>query len=221
MHIEPGVVDGAKMLLSVGTATVCGGAALALAADELRASRAPSFLLRAALAAVGTLVCFELLPHFVAGVSEVHLILGTTLLLLLGAGAAALGLVGGLLLQGLLFAPTDLPMFTVNATTLLCPLLAVSVLARRAIRKPYVELGYRELLKLSALFQGGIVAWVAFWVLYGQGLAALGDLARFAGAYSGVLLLEPVVDVAVLATARGLRRHAGQGVFTHRLFHAA
>jgi hypothetical protein len=221
MHIEPGAVDGAKMLLSVGTAAVSAGLALKLVADELRGRPLPAFLARTVLATVGTLLCFEVLPHFVAGVSEVHLILGTTLLLLLGGGAAALGLACGLLLQGLLFAPTDLPMLTVNLTTLLCPLLLVAGLARRAIRKPYVELGYGEVLKLSAVFQGGIVAWVAFWVLYGQGLSALDELLSFAGAYSVVLLVEPLVDLAALAAARALHRHKDSGLLAHRLHHAA
>ncbi len=39
------------------------------------------------------------------GVSEVHLILGTTLFLMLGAAPAAIGLAAGLLVQGLFFAP--------------------------------------------------------------------------------------------------------------------
>ena len=82
---------------------------------------------------VGTFVFFEVLPHFSAGISEVHFILGTTLFLLLGAGAAAAGLVLGLLLQGTFFAPTDLPMFFVNMTTLLFPLFALHALAKRIV----------------------------------------------------------------------------------------
>jgi ABC-type Co2+ transport system permease subunit len=39
------------------------------------------------------------------GVSEVHLILGTTLLLIFGAAPAAIGLAAGLLVQSLFFAP--------------------------------------------------------------------------------------------------------------------
>ena len=61
---------------------------------------------------------FEVLPHHPVGVSEVHLILGSTLLLLFGAGATAIGLAAGLLLQGLLFAQFDLPQYGMNVTTL-------------------------------------------------------------------------------------------------------
>lgn len=221
MHIEPGAVDGAKMLLSVATAAASAGVALKMVAAELRERALPAFLARTALATLGTLVCFEILPHFAAGVSEVHLILGTTLLLLLGTGAAAVGLAAGLLLQGLFFDPADLTMFTVNVTTLLCPLFLLAALARGSVRKPYVDLGYGEVLRLSAIFQGGIVAWVAFWVLYGKGVAAMGDLLGFTGAYTVVLLVEPLVDLAALAAARALHRHGLGGLFAQRLYHAA
>ena len=53
-----------------------------------------------ALATGAVLTFFQLLPHPPVGVSEVHLILGSTLFLVLGAGPAALGLALGLLLQG-------------------------------------------------------------------------------------------------------------------------
>src|SRR3546814_10151954 len=75
---------------------------------------------------------FEVLPHYPVGVSEVHLILGSTLFLIFGAGAASIGLAAGLLLQGLFFAPFDLPQYGINVTTLLVPLFAVSLLARRS-----------------------------------------------------------------------------------------
>ena len=56
-------------------------------------------------------VVFEILPHWPVGVSEVHLILGSTLFLVVGAAPAAIGLAAGLLFQGLFFAPFDLPQF--------------------------------------------------------------------------------------------------------------
>src|SRR3546814_15679750 len=75
---------------------------------------------------------FEVLPHYPVGVSEVHLILGSTLFLIFGAGAASIGLAAGLLLQGLFFAPFDLPQYGINVTTLLVPLFAVSLQIGRA-----------------------------------------------------------------------------------------
>lgn len=223
MHIEPGVVDGAKMILSYGTAAAAGGYSLKLIAEDLKAHDPVSFALRSVLAAVGTFVCFEVLPHMPVGVSEVHLILGTTLLLLLGAGPAAVGLAGGLLVQGLFFAPTDLPMYTVNVSTLLFPLFAIHLLARRVIpaEKAYVDLGYTDVLKLSFAYQGGIVAWVAFWALYGQGVSAVGGVLGFGAAYMLVVIVEPLADLGALALAKALRRYKDSGLFVNRLHHAA
>ena len=225
MHIEPGVVDGAKMVFAYGTAAAAAGYSLKLAANDLKFANIPAFAIRAGLATVGTFVFFEVLPHFSAGISEVHFILATTLFLLLGAGAAAAGLTMGLLIQGLLFAPTDLPMFAVNMTTLLVPLFALHALAKRIVpdARAYVDLDYAQVLKMSAVYQGGVIAWVAFWAIYGQGVGAenVQSVLAFGGAYMLVILIEPVADLAVLAAAKTLRARKTGMVLTHRLFNAA
>jgi hypothetical protein len=225
MHIEPGVVDGAKMLLSYGTAAAAGGMGLKLVAEDLKHGKPASFLMRAILATLCVFVFFEVLPHFPVGISEVHLILGTTLLLILGAGPAAVGLAGGLLIQSLFFAPTDLPMYSVNVTTLLVPLFAISLLAKRIIPagRPYVDLGYGEVLRLSVLYQGGIVAWVAFWAFYGHGFSVetLSEVASFGGAYLLVIVVEPLADLAALALARAMARHRDSAFVTRRLHYGA
>lgn len=225
MHIEPGVVDGAKMVFAYGTAAAAAGYALKLTADDLKVHSLPSFVVRSVLATVGVFIFFELLPHFAVGVSEVHFILGTTLFLLLGPAAAAFGLTAGLLIQGTVFAPSDLSMFFVNVTTLLFPLFAVHALARRVVPQAtaYVDLGYADVLKMSAVYQGGVVAWVAFWAIYGQGVGAenLQSVMAFGAAYLLVILIEPVADLAVLAGAKGLRSWTRNGVFVQRLHSAA
>lgn len=224
MHIEPGIVHGAKMIFAYGTAAAAAGYTLKLAADDLKAHTPLSFAARTVLATIGTFVCFEVLPHVPVGISEVHLILGTTLFLVLGVAPAALGLAAGLLVQGLFFAPTDLPMYFVNVTTLLMPLFAVDALARRIIPadRPYVDLRYADVLKLSLAYQGGIVAWVAFWAIYGQGIGAenLADIATFAAAYVLVVLIEPLADLGVLWLAKTLYR-GGRSPFVTRRLHAA
>lgn len=223
MHIEPGVVDGAKMVLSYGTAAAGAGLGLKMIADDLKSHNPMSFVARALMATIGTFVCFEVLPHFPVGVSEVHLILGTTLMLILGAGPAALGLALGLLIQGLLFAPTDLAMFTVNVTTLLFPMFLISTLAKRIIPngKAYVDLEYADVLKLSVAYQGGIVAWVAFWAFYGQGVGIMSDVVSFGAAYMLVVAIEPIVDLGALALAKTMRGFKDSGAFVNRLHHAA
>jgi len=222
MHIEPGVVDGAKVLLSVGTGAASLGIAAKLAYDSATKDGGIGAL---ALRCVATTALvfgfFEVLPHYPVGVSEVHFILGSTLLLLFGAGPAAIGLAAGLLLQGLLFAPFDLPQFGINMTTLLVPLLGIHLLARRIIapQTAYVDLTYTQALKLSTAYQGGVVAWVAFWAFYGQGLAVenLVAVSSFAAAYMLVIVVEPIADLAVLAVAKSMRPISQSWLFHGRL----
>lgn len=225
MHIEPGVVDATKITLSYVTAIACGGYLAKIGYTALRQSGATSLLARAAMATGAVLSFFQILPHHPVGVSEVHLILGSTLFLLLGAAPAAIGLVLGLLAQGLFFAPHDLPQFGMNVTTLLAPLFVVEAIARRTIapNTAYVDLTYRQTLVLSTAFQGGVIAWVAFWVLYGQGfgVATLSSLATFGAAYASVIAIEPLVDLAALALAKTVRGIKDTGLVAHRLFHAA
>ena len=225
MHIEPGVVDGAKMGLAYVTAASAAGYTAKLAVEDIGGHDVGSFAMRTLMAAVGTFVFFEVLPHFPVGVSEVHFILGTTLFLLMGAAPAAIGLTVGLLLQGMFFAPTDLPMFFVNVTTLLVPMFAITALARRVIPsgKAYVDLAYADVLKLSAIYQGGIVTWVAFWAFYGQGVGAesIQSVVTFGGTYMLVLLIEPLADLGALAGAKALRSTNLAGLFFNRLYTAA
>lgn len=220
MHIEPGVVDGAKMTLAYATAAGAAGYTAKLALDDLKGHDALSFVARIGLATIGTFIFFEVMPHFAVGISEVHFILGTTLFLLLGAAPSAIGLALGLLIQGAFFAPSDLPMFFVNVTTLLVPLFAISALAHRVIpaNTPYVDLRYADVVKLSLAYQGGVVAWVAFWAFYGQGVTAEtgASVLTFGAAYMLVVLIEPIADLGALAAAKGLRGKGG-ALFANRL----
>ena len=180
--------------------------------------------LRSLITTLLTLSFFQVLPHQPVGVSEVHLILGSTLFLIFGLAPAGIGLLAGLLMQGLFFAPFDLPNYSINVTTLLVPLFAMAALARKVIpgRIAYKDLKYSQTLKLSAAYQGGIIAWVAFWALYGQGFGAenLSSVLSFGVAYTSVVLLEPLVDLSVLAGAKTLHQLKDSGVVTTRLFHA-
>ena len=225
MHIEPGLVDGAKIALGYATASASLGYAAKLAWEMARKDGVAALAVRTLLATALVFGCFEVLPHHPIGVSEVHLILGTTLLLLLGAAPAALGLAAGLLVQGLFFAPQDLPQYGMNVTTLLVPLFATAALAKRIIAPDvaYVDLAYSQALKLSVAYQGGIVVWVGFWALYGHGFGAenMLEIAQFGGAYMTVVLAEPLIDLGVLAAAKALQRLQGSRMVEPRLYSAA
>ncbi|MEM8824184.1 MAG: energy-coupling factor ABC transporter permease [Pseudomonadota bacterium] len=225
MHIEPGIVQGAKMVLAYGTAAAAAGYAAKLVWEDVKAHGAPPLLVRSVIATIGVFIFFELLPHFAVGVSEVHFILGTTLFLLLGVAPAAIGLAAGLLIQGLFFAPSDLPMYFVNVTTLLVPLFAIFALAKKVIPEdtPYVDLTYLQALKLSVAYQGGVVAWVAFWAFYGQGFGAenMAAVLSFGAAYMLVVLIEPVADLAALALAKMARTAVANPHIIHPRVHVA
>ena len=75
-----------------------------------------------------------------------------------------------------------------------------------------------QALALSTAYQGGVVAWVAFWAIYGQGFAGISGIATFGAAYMLVVLIEPLVDLAVLAGAKSLRGLRDSGLVTSRLF---
>ncbi|OWU86509.1 cobalt transporter [Oceanicola sp. 22II-s10i] len=225
MHIEPGLMQGAKLALSYATAAGAGVWTLRRGWAALREMGLMSLAARSSLATTAVFICFEVLPHYPVGVSEVHFILGSTLFLLFGAAPAAIGLALGLLVQGLAFAPLDLPQYFMNVTTLLIPLAAVQALAGRLIPRgtAYVDLRYRDVLALSTAYQGGIVLWVAFWAFYGQGVSAstFSAVAGFGAAYMLVVVIEPLADLAILAAARTLARGPERrSLFAPRLFSA-
>lgn len=225
MHIEPGIVTGAKLALGAATAAGAGLYTAKLAWNELKERNVASLAARTVASTALVFSFFQILPHYPVGVSEVHLILGSTLFLILGAAPAAFGLALGLLLQGLFFAPFDLPQYGMNVTTLLVPLFGLQYLAKKIIapNTAYVDLQYSQALALSTAYQGGVVLWVAFWAVYGQGFGAetLASVGLFGGAYMMVVLLEPLIDLAVLAGAKSLSGLRESGLVTKRLFQAA
>jgi len=225
MHIEPGIVDGTKIVLSYATAAAAGGYALKLAGETVREQGMASTVIRTVATTLLVMFFFEILPHFSVGVSEVHFIFGSTLFLIFGAAPAALGLALGLLLQGLFLVPTDLPQYGMNVTTLLVPLFAINALAARVIAEDtaYVDLRYGQALSLSTAYQAGIVTWVAFWAIYGRGMGAenLSSILSFGASYAMVIVVEPLVDLGVLALAKSLRGILDGGLVTPRLHNAA
>jgi len=225
MHIEAGVVQGAKMVFSYGSAAVAFGIAGKLAIESMKENGLFSLAIKTLMTSLLVLVFFQVLPHQAIGVSEVHLILGSTLFLIFGAAPAAFGLAIGLLIQGLFFAQFDLPQYGINVTTLLMPLFAMGYVASKVIPKniAYKDIKYADALKLSLVYQGGIVTWVAFWALYGQGFGAenLAAVSSFGVAYMSVVLVEPLIDLAVLAGAKTLGSLENSSFINKRLYQPA
>lgn len=206
--MEPTIVTGFKIALSYASAAGVFALSAKAAKEEFVKSGFSALTVKTFIASILVLCFFEVMPHYPIGISEVHLILGSTLFLIFGAAPASLGLAFGLFAQGLFFAPQDIPQYGMNVTTLLAPLFVMSLIAKRVIPEniPYKDIKYSQALKLSVFYQGGIATWVCFWALYGRGFGFenLAEIAAFGGAYMSVVLIEPFVDLAVLAAAKAL-----------------
>ena len=222
MHIEPGVVNGAK----IGLSYLTGAAAIALGLKLLiqRMFNNTSVLVTAVRCLITTIFVFsffEVLPQYPLGVSEVHFIFGATLFLFFGAGATAFGLVAGLSLQGILLAPSDLPQLYINISTLLFPLFAVSYISKKIIPAniAYTDLQYTQVISLTGIYQGGIILWVAFWCFYGQGFnqETFYNVGVFSLAYSTVIGIECLLDVGLLAILKSYKKRSLPSVFNKRL----
>ncbi|MBX2813341.1 MAG: energy-coupling factor ABC transporter permease [Myxococcales bacterium] len=218
MHIEPGIVVGAK--LGLGMATGVGALVYTIreVMKEVSLQGPAPIITRSVVTSALVVSFFEVLPHFSAGISEVHFIFGATLLLFFGAAPAAVGLAMGLMIQGVLFAPYDLPQLGMNLSTLLIPLLAVQYLARSCQTK-YVNLRYQTVLGMAAAYHAGVVTWVAFWVAYGQGISptTFAAMLEFGKAYIGLIIIEPVVDLGLLTLAKYLYPDGAPLYLTPRL----
>ncbi len=221
MHIEAGVVSGAKMLLSYGTAASVIALSAKMSMENIKDNGMLSFILKSVISTIIVFACFEVLPHYAVGISEVHLILGTTILLVFGIAPAAIGLASGLLIQGLFFAQFDLPQYGINVTTLLASMFILNLAINKIIPKgtAYKDINYSSMLKLSIIWEGAIVSWVAFWALYGQGFGIenLNSIFSFGSAYMAVVIVEPFVDLAVLAGVKALHNHKCNILFDKRL----
>ena len=206
MHIEAGVVEGGKMLLGYATGTAVLAAGAKLAWEHINESGALSLLLKTIISTCLVFIFFEVFPHYPIGVSEVHLILGTTLLMIFGVAPAMLGLAFGLLIQGVTVAQFDLPQYGINVTTLLASMLVLHMATKKIIpeKTAYKDISYTQMLKMSVVWEGAIVSWVAFWAFYGQGFGSenIQNVLTFGGAYMLVVILEPLIDLAILSTIK-------------------
>ena len=221
MHIEASVVNGAKMLLSYGTAATVIGIGAKLTYENIKENGLVSLIIKSIIATMIVFSCFEILPHYPIGVSEVHLILGTTIFLIFGIAPAIIGLSFGLLIQGLFFAQFDLPQYGINVTTLLASMIILNIAVKKIIPKgtAYKDISYTQMLKMSLVWEGAIVSWVAFWAIYGHGFEAsnLSSIFSFASAYMAVVLVEPFVDLAVLAAVKAFTSNKCNILFDKKL----
>ncbi|AMO37997.1 energy-coupling factor ABC transporter permease [Thauera humireducens] len=190
MHIEPGILSGAKIAAANLTAI---GLAAAQAPQLLKQ---PQLVLRTLLAALFFSVFMQSF-HLPAGASELHFIGAMPIYLTLGFVPTLLGFGLGLLLQGVIFEPADLLHLGVNFLSLAVPLLALHLgLGRRLAAGAATEI--RSVLKLDAAYYAGVAIMVGFWLSMGEVATPFAEWMTFAAAYLPVVLIEPVLTVAVV-----------------------
>lgn len=203
MHIEPGFVAPAKVVMANTAALgiVAWGAKEQLK-GLLREPTAPLKTLAAAL------VFSLFMESFRApvGPSELHFVGAMVMYLTLGFLPTLLGFALGLLLQGLVFQPTDLVHLGVNALSLILPLVAVHKFAGARLfdRSLNERLGLARILKLDAMYYAGVTGMVGFWLMIGDVATPFAAWAQFAVSYLAVVALEPVVTWVVLNGLKAL-----------------
>lgn len=199
MHIEPGIIAQAKVVLANASAV---GLVAYYARDLLRQ---PADIVRTLLAALFFSLFMQSF-HVNVGPSELHFVGAMAIYLTLGFLPTLLGFAAGLLLQGLLFEPMDLPHLAVNSLSLIVPLIAVHYSVGRQLRAELAGrvVSWGAIVKLDAMYYAGVTAMVGFWLLAAEVATPLAAWAAFASSYLLIVICEPLFTLAVV---RLLKRH--------------
>lgn len=208
MHIEPGYLADAK----IAAANV---AAIGLLASQCgRLAKTPQAIARTLLAAVFFTLLMQAF-HLPAGPSELHFVGALPIYLRLGFAPTLFGFALGLLLQGMLFAPADLVHLSVNTLSLALPLCLLHAAAGKRPSDP--DLG--TILRLDAVYYGGVTLMVGFWLTIGEAATPFAAWAAFAASYGSVAIAEPISTWGIVRGLARLRNGAALRVGIKR--HAA
>jgi cobalt/nickel transport system permease protein len=202
MHIEPGVLNAAKILAANA------GAVAVLAAHAPGLIRRPGEIVKFLLAAAFFSLFMEIY-HLPVGPSELHFIGASAVYFLFGFLPTLFGFAFGLLLQGALFEPQDLIHLGVNSLSLIVPLVAVhAAMGRRFFAEgaDKREVNWKRIAAFDAAYYAGVTGMVGFWLLLGEETTPLADWATFAAYYAPLVLLEPVFTWAALKGVNSLRQ---------------
>lgn len=188
MHIEPGFIAQAKVML----ANVSAIGLLGYYVKDLL--RQPADIVRTLLAALFFSLFMQSFSTPV-GPSELHFVGAMAMYLTLGFLPTLIGFAIGLLLQGLLFDPMDLPHLAVNSLSLMLPLIAVHYTLGRRLRDAASgqRVDWASILKLDALYYGGVTTMVGFWLLISDVATPFAAWAAFAGSYLAIVAVEPLI----------------------------
>lgn len=218
MHIEPGFVQPAKvMMANAGAVTVLAWAAKEQIKDW---ARAPWTFVKTGIAAVAFTVFMESFSMPV-GPSELHFVGAMAMYLTLGFWPVLMGFAFGLLVQGLVFSPWDLAHLGVNSLSLMLPLIGLHFTVGRKLFDENVKarLSWAKIVKLDAIYYSGVTSMVGFWLMLGNTGHAFADWAAFAASYLVVVALEPVLTWGIVTGLKKVQdRKLVQNLFeVHKL----
>lgn len=202
MHIEPGVLNAAKIVYANAAAA---GAVLSQGRALLRAP----YLIGATLLAAFFFSILMEVYHVKIGPSELHFIGASLIYTVFGFVPTMLGFALGLLWQGLLFEPGDLVHLGVNALSLIIPLIATHALVGRHFfaSENKTAISWIAIVRFDALYYAGVVAMVGFWLSLGEQQTAFTAWLTFALAYAPLIFCEPVftaITIKLLKRIEGL-----------------
>lgn len=202
MHIEPGIIAQAKVMAANAGAA---GLLLTYAKDLLKN---PADIVRMLVAAVFFSLFMQSF-HIKVGPSELHFVGAMVIYLTLGFVPTLIGFAVGLLLQGVLFEPLDLPHLAVNSLSLILPLIAVHYTLGRKLREQDTAITWKNILKLDAMYYSGVTAMVGFWLAISNVATSFAAWATFASSYLVLVACEPLLTYTAL---RLLKRHEGSRI---------
>ena len=203
MHIEPGFVSPAKVMI----ANVAATGVLSYYSRKLLSK--PFEIVKAVLAAM-FFSGFMQMFHMNVGPSELHFIGAMAIYLTLGFIPTLFGFALGLVLQGLFFAPVDLPHLAVNSLSLVLPLAAVhySIGKKLFDKSSGKTLDWKTILKMDAVFYGGVVSMVGFWLMISEVAVPFAAWASFASSYLVIVAVEPLVTYTFVTLLKSMEEKA-------------
>lgn len=199
MHIEVGILSAPEVAAANATAVAT------LAGHARALLRRPHDIVKALLAAV-FFSLFMQVWHQPVGPSELHFIGASMVYFVFGFIPTMFGFALGLLLQAVLFEPQDMLHLGVNSLSLIVPLIAAHALVgRRTLATgETTSIRWNSVLKFDAIYYGGVVTMVGFWLAGANTNASFTQWALFAASYLPVVLCEPVISWAALRAIRGV-----------------
>ncbi len=202
MHIELGLLAATKLAF----ANV--GAIATLIANAKKLIKKPNLIIKTAFAAI-FFSAFMQVFHMPIGASELHFIGASAVYLLFGFIPTLFGFALGLLLQAIIFEPADMLHLGVNILSLGIPLiLAHSLYGKRFFQSEnQVKLSWANIVKFDAIYYGGVIVMVAFWLSLGNEPTPFLNWAIFAISYLPLVFLEPVFSYFALRFTHNISKN--------------